>query len=157
MTTEIPPTVANPWVLRLHAVLGGVVITVGFWLMWGELLPGLAAIIALSVAAFLTWRGTTLGRVWGWATLLLGLESLAWSILTMVRVRMDTGEPTDQQMGDMLTAILFGVPSAIFWLSFSYGIFNRVWRQETESRPLPAQGSDGREQKKHRKKERRFR
>ncbi len=144
------------WILRLNAVLGSVVITVGFWLVWGELQPVLAATVALGVAAFLTWRGTTLARVWAWATLLLGLESLAWPLATMIRVWLQTAEPTDQQMGDMFISILFGLFSAIFWMSFSYGIFTWAKRQETETQPLPAQGSDGREQKKHRKKKRRF-
>ncbi len=144
------------WVTRINAVLGSVVVTVGFWLMWGELQPLHAAMLALGVAAFLTWRGTTLARVWAWATLLLGLESLAWPILTMVRVRMHTAEPTDQQMGDMLTSILFGLFSAIFWASFSYGIFNWVRRQESKTDPLPASGKDGKEHRKHRKKKRRL-
>ena len=56
----------------------------------------------------------------------LGLESFAFPVATMVQIRMTTAQPTDEQMGQMLTAILFGVFSSIFWLTFSYGIFKKL-------------------------------
>ena len=111
--------------LRGHAVLGSVIVTVGFWLMWGELSPFVAAILGIGVTGFLVWRGTTLGKVWAWTTLLLGGESLAWPILTMIRIFRDTTEPTDPQIGEIGTSLLFGLFSSIFWLTFAYGIFKR--------------------------------
>lgn len=117
------------WSPTLNAVLGSLVLTVGFWLMTGELSVPVAATIALGSAGFLAWRGTTVGAVWAWATLLLGLESLAWPITTMVRIRQAAAMPTDEQMGQILTSILFGGFAAIFWMSFAYGIFRWIGRQ----------------------------
>jgi hypothetical protein len=119
--------------LRLNAALGAAVVTIGFWLVRGDLSLASALLAALGVAAFLLWRASSISEVWAWSTLLLGVESFAWPVVTMVQVRTATSEgtqPTDQQMGLILTAILFGLFSAIFWLSFSYGIFKRmVWKQ----------------------------
>ncbi len=117
------------WMLRLNAVLGSLVVTVGFWLIWGELPLGLAVALALGLAAFLTWQGTSVAAIWAWSTLLLGLESLAWPIVTMVQVKMSAAEPTEQQMGAILTSVIFGLFSAIFWMTFAYGIYRWVKRE----------------------------
>lgn len=117
---------------RLHAVLGAVAVTVGLWLAVGEVpVEGLAA-VALAVAGFLAWQGTTLGRVWAWASLLIGLDSLAWPLITMVRISRVTQQPDDQQMGQILGAVVTGLFAAVFWLSFSWGIFRWIKRKETE-------------------------
>ena len=113
-------------VLQLNAVLGSVVVVAGLWLVWGELPAAAALVLVLAVAGLLTWRSRRISEVWAWATGLLGLESLAWPIVTMVQIRLATTEPTDQQMGQILTAILFGLFSSIFWLTFSYGLFKRL-------------------------------
>lgn len=114
------------WWIRLNAVLGGLVVTVGLWLVWGGL-PLVGTIAAwLGIAGFLVWWSPTISAVWAWTTLLLGVESLAWPVLTMIQVRMTSGEPTEQQMGLILTAVLFGVFSSVFWLTFSYGLFKRL-------------------------------
>ncbi len=118
------------WTPQLNAVLGSLAVTVGFWLTWGEMPLALTVVVALCAAAFLTWQGSSIAVVWAWATLLLGVESLAWPIVTMVRVRMAVAEPTDEQMGQILIAVLFGLLSSIFWLTFAYGIFKWVWRKE---------------------------
>ncbi|MBI4401248.1 MAG: LapA family protein [Nitrospirae bacterium] len=123
------------WKPRLNAVLGSLVVTFGFWLFWGELPLELAVAMALGIGAFLAWQGTTVAIVWAWATLLLGMESLAWPVVTMVRIRMASAEPTEQEMGTILTAVLFGLFSSIFWLTFSYGIFKRLGNLGQESRP----------------------
>ncbi len=142
---------------RLNAVLGSIVVTVGFWLMWGELPPLVTTVLALGIASLLSWLGTTVATVWAWTTLLLGVESLAWPVTTMVRIRMETAEPSDQQMGDMLTSVLFGLFSAIFWMTFSYGIFKLTRRGEAEgqasatpSREVDAGGRAGRKKRKRR-------
>ena len=116
--------------IRLYAVLGSLVVTLGFWLTWGELPLVAAVAVALGVAGFLTWRGSTSARVWAWVTLLLGLESVAWPFVTMVQVRLVAAEPTDEQMGAILHAVLWGLPAGIFWMSFSYGLFKRISEQE---------------------------
>jgi len=118
------------WTPQLNAVLGSLAVTIGFWLTWGEMPLALTVVVALCAAAFLTWQGSSIAVVWAWATLLLGVESLAWPIVTMVQVRMAVAEPTDEQMGHILIAVLFGLFSSIFWLTFAYGIFKWVWRKE---------------------------
>lgn len=142
---------------RLNAVLGSAVVTVGFWLVWGELPLLVTTLLALGIAALLAWLGTTVATVWAWTTLLLGMESLAWPVTTMVRVRMETAEPTDQQMGDILTSVLFGLFSAIFWMTFSYGIFKLTRRGVAEGQAsaapfsqVEAGGKAGRKKRKRR-------
>ena len=90
------------WTPQLNAVLGSLAVTIGFWLTWGEMPLALTVVVALCAAAFLTWQGSSIAVVWAWATLLLGVESLAWPIVTMVQVRMAVAEPTDEQMGHIL-------------------------------------------------------
>ncbi|MGH7256078.1 MAG: hypothetical protein ACREI3_09905 [Nitrospirales bacterium] len=121
------------WLARLHAVLGSLVITFGLWMMWGDVPLALVVAVSLGAVAFLVWKGRSLPAIWAWATFFLGVESLSWPVATMVQARMATGaEPTDEQMGHILTAVLFGTPSAIFWLSFSYGIFQWIQRRAAE-------------------------
>lgn len=137
-----PQTPRPMGMLQLNAVLGSLVVTLGFWLVWGQLPLALFVLVGLGVAALLLWRSETIGAVWAWATLLLGLESFAWPVATMVQVKMtsDQGaQPTDEQMGLILTAVLFGLFSSIFWLTFSYGLFKRmVWKQ-----PEPKESAGG--------------
>jgi hypothetical protein len=119
---------------QVNAALGGVVIALGLWLMWGELPVMLIAAIAVLAAAVLAWAGTSIAALWGWATAVLGLESLAWPMVTMVRIRLASAEPTEEEMGLILTAVLFGLFSSIFWLTFSYGIFKKLRERPGESR-----------------------
>ncbi len=111
-------------------MLGAVVVTVGLWLAMGGAPPGALAAAALAVAGFLAWQGTTLGRVWAWVSLLIGLDSLAWPILTMARISRVTQQPDDQQMGMILTAVVAGLFASVFWISFAWGIFRWIKRQE---------------------------
>ncbi len=121
------------WVVRINAVVGSLVVTLGFWLIWEEFPLTFAVAMALVVAGFLVWQGSTIAAIWAWVTLLLGLESLAWPIVTMVQVRMALDEPTEQEMGTILTAVLFGLFSSIFWLTLSYGIYKTMVRGETQA------------------------
>ncbi len=114
------------WGPQLNALLGGLVVAAGAWLAWDSFSPWGAFLVAGGVAGFLIWRGRTIGLVWAWATLLLGVESLAWPIVTMVQVRSITMEPTEEQMGTILSAALMGLVSAVFWITFSYGFFKRA-------------------------------
>lgn len=123
------------WTPQVNAVLGSLVVTVGFWIIWGTLPIWWSVAIALVVAGFLAWQVTTIGLVWAWSTLLLGLESLAWPIATMVQVRLATTEPTDEQMGEILNAVLFGLFSSVFWISFAYGLFKRARQQAVATPP----------------------
>ena len=123
------------WTSRLHAVLGSIVVTIGFWLVWGELPVALLVAFALGVAGFLIWRGTTIAHVWAWTCLLLGFASAAWPMATMVQVRMEAAaaaEPSDEQMALILTAVVAGLFSSVFWISFGSGIFRWIKRKELE-------------------------
>lgn len=111
---------------QLNALLGGLVVAAGAWLAWGSFSSWGVVLVAVGAVGFLLWQGRTIGLVWAWATLLLGLESLAWPIMTMVEVRSITTEPTDEQMGTMLSAVLTGLISAVFWITLSYGLFKRT-------------------------------
>jgi hypothetical protein len=114
------------WSPQFNALLGSLVVAAGAWLAWDSFSPWGIFLFAGGVAGLLIWQGRTIGLIWAWATLLLGLESLAWPIVTMVQVRSVTTEPTDEQMGTILSAILMGLFSAVFWITFSYGLFKRA-------------------------------
>ena len=118
---------------HLNAVLGGLVVALGLWLMWGDLPVIVIVVIALAAAGILAWASSSIAAMWGWTTAVLGLESLAWPVVTMVRIRLASAEPTDQEMGLILTAILFGLFSSIFWLTFSYGIFKKIRERLNEA------------------------
>ena len=121
------------WSPQLNALLGSLVVAAGAWLAWDSLPAWGVFLITGVVAGFLVWQGRTIGLVWAWATLLLGLESLAWPIVTMVQVRSVTMEPNDEQLGTMLSAVLTGLVSAVFWITFSYGFFKRARQPNTVS------------------------
>jgi hypothetical protein len=124
------------WSPQLNALLGSLAVAAGAWLAWDSFSPWGIFLVAGGVAGFLFWQGRTIGLVWAWATLLLGLESLAWPIVTMVQVRSITPEPTDEQMETILSAVLTGIISAVFWISISYGLFRRA------SVPIAASSTD---------------
>ena len=120
------------WSPQLNALLGSLVVAAGAWLAWDSFSLWEIFLVAGGVAGFLIWQGRTIGLVWAWATLLLGVESLAWPIVTMVQVRSITIEPTDEQMGTILSAVLMGLVSAVFWITFSYGLFKRTGQPITD-------------------------
>jgi hypothetical protein len=124
------------WTPQLNALLGSLVVAAGAWLAWDSFSPWEIFLVAGGVAGFLIWQGRTIGLVWAWATLLLGLESLAWPIVTMVQLRSTATELTDEQMGTILSAVLTGLFSTVFWITFSYGLFKRA------GRPIAASSTD---------------
>jgi hypothetical protein len=135
---------SREWILPLHHLLGVLVVGIGAWLAWDSLpLIWILALMAV-VAGLLSWKARTIGLVWGWTTLLLGIESLAWPFVTIMHIRQSTVEPTDEQMGMILSAVVAGLFSAVFWISFSYGLFTRADAQRT-TLPLThtAQASQG--------------
>lgn len=114
--------------LQLNALIGSLLVTLGLWLIWATAPIGLLGIVAVIIAGVLIWASSSLAAVWMWTTGLIGLESLGWPLVTMLQVKMAGREPTEQEMGIILTSILFGLFSSIFWLTFSYGIFTRFIR-----------------------------
>ena len=113
------------WLLQLNAAVGSLVATFGLWLVWNEAPFMGLALVALVLCVLLSLSSASLAAIWGWTTALLGVESLAWPVATMIQIKMAAREPTDQEMGAILTAMLFGLFSSIFWLTFSYGIFKK--------------------------------
>ncbi len=122
------------WAQLLNIMFAGLVTTIGFWLAGGAPPLLLTLLFGAMATGFLWWRGPTIGAVWAWATLLLGLESLAWPVLTMVQIRQVTDDPSDQQMGAILSAVVAGLLSSVFWVSFSYGLFKRA---QPMGQPVP--------------------
>ena len=51
----------------------------------------------------------------------------------MVQISSITAEPNDEQMGTILSAVLMGLVSAVFWVTFSYGLFKRTGQSITAS------------------------
>lgn len=121
------------WTPQLHALLGGIVVAIGAFVMWEQADPIWTLVFAAAAIAFLWWKGRTIGAVWAWATLGLGIESMAWPIATMVQIRSEGGQPTEEQMGTILNAVLFGLFSSVFWVTFAFGLFKRV--REGEAPP----------------------
>jgi len=141
-----PSMVATWWSPQTNALLGSLIVATGAWLAWDSFSPWGVFLVAGGVAGLLIWQGRTIGLVWAWATLLLGAESLAWPIVTMVQVRSTTTEPTDEQMGTILSAVVMGLLSAVFWITLSYGLFKRAGQpiaasltDATDSQPPPPQ------------------
>ncbi|HXT66896.1 MAG TPA: hypothetical protein VN657_08885 [Nitrospiraceae bacterium] len=120
------------WSPQLNALLGSLVVAAGAWLAWDWFSLWEVSLVAAGVAGFLIWQGRTIGLVWAWATLLLGVESLAWPIITMIQINSITTEPNDEQMGTILSAVLMGLISAVFWITFSYGLFKRTGQPVTD-------------------------
>lgn len=121
-----PAPLSSPWLLSVNAALGGIVVAVGAWLAGNALPLSTAAAAFVMAATFLWWRGRTVTLIWAWSTLLLGVECFAWPIATMLQFRSAGGEPSEEEMGTILSATLMGLFSAVFWIAFSYGLFKRA-------------------------------
>jgi len=120
------------WARPLHVLLGSLVVAVGAWLAWETLSLSRVAVLTVVAGGFLSWQGSTIRLTWAWTTLLLGLESLAWPLVTMFQIRQSTTEPNDDQMSMILSAVVAGLISAVFWISFSYGLFRQTDRNRSD-------------------------
>jgi hypothetical protein len=123
--------------LPLHWILGGLVAAGGAFVMSDQLSPIWAMIFAVGAIGFLSWRAPNVGAVWAWATLMLGIESMIWPIVTMTQIRLEGSQPTEEQMGTILNAVLFGLFSSVFWVTFSLGLFKRAREQNVAAPSLP--------------------
>lgn len=107
--------------------LGTLVATVGFWLIWGETVPPIIVFgWALTVGLFLWLRTESITELWAWSTLLLGMESFAWPLVLMIQLRGQAESLPESEMGTILSAVVLGLFSSVFWISFSYGLFKRA-------------------------------
>ncbi len=113
--------------ILLNLLLGTLVVAVGFWLLWGTVFPVVVAGWALAVGGFLWWKARTITELWAWSTLLLGLESFAWPLTLVIHLKGASEAPPEGEMGTILSAVVLGLFSSVFWISFSYGLFKRAW------------------------------
>lgn len=118
--------VPNDAKLLVNAVLGAMAVTGGLWFLQGglSLAVTVTAVVGLMVVLAKTCPGVP--HVWMWSTLLLGLESLAWPFLMLGELQQFGPEPPLEEMSKVFTAVLFGVFSGIFWLTFAYGLYRRT-------------------------------
>jgi hypothetical protein len=127
------------WTPRINAVAAGVFVTIGFTMAWNPIPVSYAVIAGLGFTALLVWLGTTPGYVWAWASLFLGLESLSWPLVEIIKLRMGgVMEPSEEQMKELVPTLFMGVICATFFLSFAYGVFRWIKRGET-----PPEGPQG--------------
>ena len=110
----------------LNIILGTLVTTVGFWLLWGSTFPFVLVAWIITVGVLLWWQTKTITGVWAWSTMLLGLESIAWPVLLLIQLPSAPTGPSDEEMGTALSAVVLGLLSSVFWISFSYGLFKRA-------------------------------
>ncbi|HEX6727095.1 MAG TPA: hypothetical protein VF078_07045 [Nitrospira sp.] len=116
-----------PIMILLNLSLGTLVAAVGFWLIWGGTVsPVVVSGWTVSVGLFLWFMTESITELWAWSTLLLGLESFAWPLVLMIQLRGQADSLPESEMGTILSAVVLGLFSSVFWISFSYGLFKRA-------------------------------
>jgi len=140
----LPPPYS--WVY-LNALLGSVLVTIGMWFLLGGFSLAWGGVVLLGLTGFFVWWSPTIAHVWAVSTLLLGLESLAWPILQMVDLRQLGPEPPLEDLQRIFNAVLFGLFSGVFWLTFSYGVYKRT-QPKVETTITSAGGMRHRKKKK---------
>jgi hypothetical protein len=99
-----------------------------------------ALLVAVASTAFLWWQGRSIAAVWPGPPWDLGIESMTWPIVTMIRMRMGESQPTEEQMETILNAVLFGLFTSVFWITFAFGLFKRI--REQNAPPVPPPGTE---------------
>lgn len=112
--------------MLLNLCLGTFVTTVGFWILLGGDLQGVVAGWILVAGGLLWWKARSITEVWAWTTLVLGLESFVWPLQRMIQLKRATETPSNDEMGEILSAVILGLFSSVFWIAFSYGLFKRA-------------------------------
>jgi len=138
---------------QLNAVLGSLTVTVGLWLLIGALPVPIGIAVGLGLAILLAWKCPSIGYIWAISTLLLGVESIAWPIMQMADLQQLGPEPPIEELERIFTAVLFGLFSGVFWMTFAYGIFKRTRGPITHT-PFPEPASSSPPKKKSKKKNR---
>jgi hypothetical protein len=137
---------------QLNAVLGSLTVTVGLWLLVGALTVPIGIALAVGLAILLAWKSPSIGYIWAASTLLLGVESVAWPIMQMADIQMLGPEPQLEELQRIFTAVLFGLFSGVFWMTFAYGIFKRTRGASTSATPSVATPQTKNQRKRSRKK-----
>ena len=136
--------------LVVNAVLGAMAVTVGLWfLLRGDLSSSVTIVIIIGLTILYARVCPTAAHVWMWSTLLLGVESLAWPFQLIGELEQYGAEPPLEEMSKVFTAVLFGVFSGIFWLTFAYGIYRRTQPKTEEPLPLTSNQAKAQRKKKH--------
>ena len=134
--------------LLINAVLGAMAVTVGLWFLQGDLSSSVTIIIIVGLTILYAKVCPTAAHVWMWSTLLLGVESLAWPFQLIGELEQYGSEPPLEEMSKVFTAVLFGVFSGIFWLTFAYGIYRRTQPKTEEPSPLTSNQAKAQRKKK---------
>ena len=134
--------------LVVNAVLGAMAVTVGLWFLRGDLSSSVTIVIIVGLTILYTKVCPTAAHVWMWSTLLLGVESLAWPFQLIGELEQYGAEPPLEEMSKVFTAVLFGVFSGIFWLTFAYGIYRRTQPKTEEPSPLTSNQAKAQRKKK---------
>lgn len=111
---------------QLNALLGSLTVTIGLWLLVGALPVFIGIAVTVGLAVLLAWQCPSIGYIWAASTLLLGVESLAWPLMQMADIQKLGPEPPLEELQRIFTAVLFGLFSGVFWMTFAYGIFKRT-------------------------------
>lgn len=128
----------NVW-HQVNAVLGSVAVTVGLWLLFDALPIPIGIAVAIGLAVVLAWKCPSMGYIWAICTLLLGAESLAWPMMEMTALQQLGPEPPMEDLERIFTAVIFGLFSGVFWMTFAYGIYKRTQGPIIHSSfPVPA-------------------
>ncbi len=137
---------------QLNAVLGSLTVIVGLWLLIGAIPVPLGIGLAISLAILLAWKCPSKGYIWAICTLLLGVESMAWPMMQMADLQKLGPEPPLEEMERIFTAVLFGLFSGVFWMTFAYGIFKRTRSPIIHSSfPVPTPSSPQKKKKSKKK------
>jgi hypothetical protein len=137
---------------QLNAALGSLAVTVGLWLLLGALPIPVAIAIAIGLAGVLAWKCPSMGYIWAVCTLLLGVESFAWPMMEMTALQQLGPEPPMEDLERIFTAVIFGLFSGVFWMTFAYGIYKRTQGPIIHSSfPVPASSSPPKKKKSKKK------
>jgi hypothetical protein len=128
----------SDWMPRVNALAAGAVVAFGFTMVWNPIPVSWAALAGIGFTALLVWLGSTPAHVWAWAFLFLGLESLSWPLVEVIKLRLSgVTEPSEEQMKDLVPTLFMGVICATFFLSFAYGVFRWIKRVEPPEESPP--------------------
>ena len=120
------------WLPKLNILVAAILVTIGFSMVWNPIPVSWAVGAGLGFTALLLWIGQTVRHTWAWACLFLGLESLSWPAVQLIKLRMSGAAAlSEDQMRDIMGSLFLGVFFATFWLTFAYGVFR--WIRRTES------------------------
>lgn len=140
---------------QVNALLGSLTVTIGLWLLIGALPVPIGVAMGIALAVLLAWKCPSKGYIWTICTFLLGVQSIAWPMMQLADLEKLGPEPPIEEMERVFTAVLFGLFSGVFWMTFAYGIFKRTRGPIIHSSfPEPGSSSSAKKKKSKKKKSR---